>query len=336
VLKIQLEATTSAQTGQTAGLGMGPILPLGSYRLTMIRSADEEAYISHGLEKVKTIGGMPLKQMIKLKKTIVESLVKSPPAFGFDSLKAGRLDLSRPEIAAPLVVGALKELTGHSVPSADVLVRYHPLQNDDFRLESNLDRFGIDDQMSHRVLERAVCAAAGLNLRIEEMKAFEALNGVIDDDLAMMSAKFDFLIREFYPQTQEQRFARVLAIAGLPDLPEGNRTQLDADKLLKLRESPECSQFREWLQRVDTLDDAEVHDRVASLNARVQASFQSSAGKVARFIITTAAGLVLSNNPVAALGISAVDAFLLDKVFPQNGPAAVINRLYPSIFRPKL
>jgi hypothetical protein len=335
-LKIQLEATTSAQSGQTAGLAMGPLLPPGSFRLTMVRSADEDRYITHGLEKVQTIVGLTLKQVIKLKRTIVDNLVKSPPEFGYESLAAARIDLGRPTIARQLVAAALKELAGKAVSANDVSVRYHPLEGSDFCLESNLDRFGVDAEMSHRVLERAVCAAASLNFRIEEMKTFEALNGVLDEDLSLISCKFDFLVRELSPGTQEQRLARVLSVAGLPDLPEGNRTLIDAEKLLRLRESPECSEFREWLQRIDKLNDTEVRDRVAGLNARVQTFLRSSTGKVTRFLVTSAAGLVLTQNPVAALTISAIDTFLLDKVFPQNGPAAVVSRLYPSIFRPRL
>jgi hypothetical protein len=168
------------------------------------------------------------------------------------------------------------------------------------------------------------------------MKTFEALNGVLDDDFALLANKFDFLARELSPQAQEQRLARVLTIGGLPDLPEGNRTLLDAEKILRLREAPECSEFRRWLEGVDGMNDAEIRERVASLNARVQTFVRSSTGKAARFVVTSAAGFLLTHNPGAALGISAIDAFLLDKVFPQNGPAAVVNRLYPSIFRPRL
>jgi hypothetical protein len=327
-LRIQLDATTLAQSGNAAL--DGPVLPNGSYRLTRL-STDQDAYISHGLEKVKTIGGMELKQMIKLKRTIVDSLVSVPETLGFDSLKAARIDLARPELSKPVVARALKELAAVDVPPSEITIRFEPIDETAFHLESNLSRFGIDADMSHRVLERAALALAGLNFRIEEMRTFEALNGVLDDDVGMLASKYDVLLREMSPASQEGRFSRVLNVAGVPELPPDGHVFIDADKLLELRASTECSECREWLQRVDSLDDREIAERVASLNAKVGSFLQSSSGKAVRFLIVSAVGLTFA-APAVGFAASAIDAFLIDRVFRQNGPAAVINRLYPSIF----
>lgn len=327
-LRIQLDATTLSQSGH-APLD-GPVLPKGSYRLTRL-STDQDAYISHGLEKVKTIGGMDLKQMIKLKRTIVDSLVPVPETLGFDSLKAARIDLTRPELSKPAVARALKELATVDVPPSEIAVRFEPINETDFHLESNLATLGIDAEMSHRVLERAALALAGLNFRIEEMRTFEALNGVLDDDVGMLASKFDVLLREMSPASQEGRFSRVLNVAGVPALPPGGNVFIDAEKLLELRAATECSEFREWLHRVDSLDDREIAERVASLNAKVASFLQSSSGKAVRFLVVSGVGLAFA-GPAAGLAASAIDAFLIDRMFRQNGPAAVINRLYPSIF----
>src|SRR4051812_41937663 len=39
------------------------------------------------------------------------------------------------------------------------------------------------------------------------MKTFETLNGVRDQDVEMIASRFDFLLREVSPLSQEQRFA---------------------------------------------------------------------------------------------------------------------------------
>jgi hypothetical protein len=45
---------------------------------------------------------MKLKHMVKLKRTLVDSLVVVPETLGFDSLKAARIDLARPELSSIL------------------------------------------------------------------------------------------------------------------------------------------------------------------------------------------------------------------------------------------
>jgi hypothetical protein len=105
-------------------------------------------------------------------------------------------------------------------------------------------------------------------------------------------------------------------------------------KLLKVRESRECLEFRSWLQHLDEMSDAQIRDQVGALNSRVASVLQSTAGKTARFLVTKMLGIVLA--PAASAGADAVDAFLVDRVCRQSGPAVFLNHLYPSILRPKL
>jgi hypothetical protein len=331
-LKIQSEAIAPTQIGQTTGFRRGPLLPLCSFHFSVLKSADHRADIDHGLKKVDSIAGISLKQTIKLKRTIVDSLVRSPENAGFDALKAARTDLENNGLLQRFVARSLREFSGVIALPGDISLVVRDLGNDDFKIKSDLTKFGVDEKASHQILERAVIAIASMNYRLEEMRNFEALSGILDEDVDLIGSKLDLLARSVAPQHQERRFSRVLEIAGLPDFPEGSRPFVDAEMLLRARESRECLEFREWLQKVDSISDAEIADRVASLNSKVAGFLQSAPGKTARFLVTAATGFAFS-HPAAGLLASAIDSFLLDRIFRQSGPAALVNRLYPSIFR---
>ena len=101
-------------------------------------------------------------------------------------------------------------------------------------------------------------------------------------------------------------------IAELPtfQIKEGN---LDVEKFLKIRESSEASEFREWLSSVGEASDKEVRERVQSLRATFGTKIGSQFGKAMRFLITTGVGLI-PNAIVPAIALGFIDQFVLDKV----------------------
>ena len=44
-------------------------------------------------------------------------------------------------------------------------------------------------------------------------------------------------------------------------------------------------------------------------------------------------GIVGMFQPIAGIAISVLDTFLIEKLLPHSGPAAFVNKTYPSLFQ---
>jgi hypothetical protein len=174
---------------------------------------------------------------------------------------------------------------------------------------------------------------AGLNQRIAEMKAFDALSDFRPGDLPLFEAKLDFVISGIDPDKQLQRARRVLKLADLPDLGGvGTERKLDVERLLEVRESPECRGFREWLRSIDEASDDEVVERVKSLNSRVATALKSPIGKAVRLLVGTGLGLVPGVGTLLSTAASAIDLYLVDGLLRESGIVTFVGSSYPPLF----
>src|SRR4029077_10564109 len=101
------------------------------------------------------------------------------------------------------------------------------------------------------------------------------------------------------------------------------------EKLLRVRNSSEAREFRDWLGEIGCASDAEIKERVASLRTRAGLVTTSPAGKAMRFFVNTGLSLI-PNLAVPALLTGVLDQFILDRLLPRSGIAAFVNELYPS------
>lgn len=333
-LRIHCEARSVAQTGQAAILEKRQrkgVLPLCSYNLQIVSMTDREEYVSRCLQNVQRSVGISLKQEIKLKRAFIDAMVTTPENFGIEALRAVPQDIQNVDLMREVVIRAAREMTGTEIPRERVVVRAHQIDDEDFRVESNLQDLGKYGELeTHKILERAVLAVGGLNFRIEEMRTHNALSGVLGEDLPILMRKLDFITRELAPQNQERQFGRVVELAGFPDVVPG--TKLDVEKLLKVRDSRECREFRQWLQGIDSATDNELLQHLTGLKAKTDQLVQSRLGKSIRFLATTGLGVIPGLGTALGTIAGGLDMFVVDKLFTEAGPAAFVNRLYPSIF----
>jgi hypothetical protein len=70
---------------------------------------------------------------------------------------------------------------------------------------------------------------------------------------------------------------------------------------------------------------------LSKLRDLLRGAVHSPAGKGVRFAATTGVGLI-PGAQLAALGVGALDSFVLEKLIPEPGPTAFLSRLYPTIF----
>jgi hypothetical protein len=279
-----------------------------------------------------------LKQAIRVKQEIVAALAESPLNTGFATLDATRADLKNSDLLVDAIVRAAKEVAAVELHASEIVARLVMIDDVDFKIESNLsDHQRLDEAKAHLILQEAISAVANANFRVETMRNHNALNGVVGDDIPFLLGKLGFVLRDFAPQTQERRFDRVVELAGFPDISaESDARLIDVDQLLKVRQIRECAEFRDWLQRLDNRTEREIAERIRGFKARVAAFVQSNAGKAVRLLTTSAIGMLPQYGTAAGVIAGGLDAFLVDKVFSESGPAAFINKHYRSLFRPSL
>lgn len=336
---IHCDAFTIAQTGQAKALQSRVkkgLLPLCSYAFSPVSIPDWPSYIDECLRVLDPLTSISSTQRHTLKNLIASSAAKYPSHFGAATLAQLKTDLAtnRPAISL-LVKKSLAEQMGAAASKGDLILKVHQIDDTDFRVETNIaGQSKLSELDTHKMIERALLAAGGLNQQIEEMQTYSAISGFLQEEVPLFADKLDFLMSAILPQRQEERFRRVLTIKGIPELDRVDAdTRIDAERLLKIRDSVECREFRAWLSTIDCASDSEIRDKVDSLHSKVSAVMHTKPGTDLRFITITGIGLVPIMSPGLGVLFGALDRFLLEKVFPFSGPASFIDRLYPSIFR---
>ena len=166
------------------------------------------------------------------------------------------------------------------------------------------------------------------------MERHDALTGFRDGEMSLFEQRLAFLARRLDPDIHEERFTRVLTIAGLPEVnAETQPGVVDAGRLVEILRSDECREFRAWLRGVDSATDAEIEERFGKLREMISTAVHSKKGKAVRLAATTGIGFVPVAGQIAGIAAGALDSLLLDKLVPEPGPTSFLSQLYPSIFR---
>ena len=182
---------------------------------------------------------------------------------------------------------------------------------------------------AHRIVERGLLGLGGLTQRFAEMDVFAALSGFTETDLPLVEEQLKFFLR-ISAEVREKQFRRVVEIAGFPDFSSAiSDKKVNVERLLEVRQSGECREFREWLPTIDDASDAEIKDRISSLRSKLGNAIQSQSGKAIRLLATT--GIGIAGLP-AGIVAGVVDTFLLEKMLPNSGVVAFLSHLYPSVF----
>lgn len=258
-----------------------------------------------------------------------------PDDLAKDSLAQTSVDLlGKATIVRTTLVAALRKHFGIQQAPSSLTVTVESVGKNRYHCESNIPALlGFDELKAHHVLERALLGVAGMNMRIEEMRRHNALSGFDLDDVPVFDEKLRFLTQLISPEGLESAFCRVVELGGLPGAAlAGPTLRVDVDRLLKARESKECEEFRCWLGTSHRLTDSEIKDYMASFRAKLAGAVHSSFGTTIRWLVSTGVGLMPMYGTAIGAACGLIDAFLLEKVLPYDGPVAFISRKYPSIF----
>lgn len=246
--EIECEIVAVGQTGQTAVLESRAnkgILPPLSYSLAGIQIADRRKHIHDCLQPLHQIPGLTHKQVVKLKRMIADKIVHLPEGFTAKLAAQATADvLNKQHLVKKSVEMVVRQTLKVEPPEFSVSV--HAIDAEDIRVETDLmKRMDIDLPTAHKLVEGGLMGLGGLSLRFAEMEALSALSGFTDSDLPLVDEQLKFLLR-ISPEIKERQFRRVVEIAGFPDFaPALSEKRLNVRRLLEIRQSDECREFRE-------------------------------------------------------------------------------------------
>jgi len=335
-LKIYCHAISMGQFRQESEINIRNLRDtkiFGPYSFRIIREfkAKRKNNISlHFQKEIDTIDSVSLKKRIKLKHAILDVLENVPENAGVETSNNFKQDLisNSPAIKKALMV-RLKKFCRTKIENDDFFVKIHQIKEDDFEAESNLGNIlNLGDKIIFDVIQRSILAISSVSQRIEEMKTYNALSGFKEQELPVFQEKLNFLEKSISAKYKENRFQRIIRIKCFPCISIED-TKINIQKLLKIRESKEVKEFREWLPYIDKYSDLEISEKMENLKSKLAEYFNSNSSQIIRFLSYNVIGFI---SPPIGIILGALDIFLLKKILPKSGPLTFINKLYPSIF----
>lgn len=231
---------------------------------------------------------------------------------------------------SPHLVGESMRLAGRRrrIPIILPVFKTAIQRTDDLiQVNSDLCRSRIPRNELWEIMRDGLMAVATLEQNIGEMKNYNALGGFSAEELPMFEERMSSLARLAYPEA-ERRATRIARLTGLPGFDPQQR-RLDVGKLLQIRESDDLRAFRDWLAMSDGLADEAVREILRGFRARVSTFARVGSVTMTRWMVEQVAGLA---HPIIGAVVSALDTFLVEKLFPHSGPAAFVNKAFPSLF----
>ena len=299
-----------------------------TFSLIWIEAHDWDKYVSDCLSDVETDLSLPEPKWKQLRLRIEKCIKRVEPSIRQEVALAFLDTIDR----APTILAESVRVAGkrRRIPLVFPGFETHVERADDLiRVESDLKRIRIPQEELWEILRDGLMGIATMEQNIGEMKNYEALGGFSPEELVIFEKKMAGLARLVRAEDTQERITRIVRVTGLPRFSPENMT-LNFKKLMRVRESDDLRAFRDWLATSDSLTDREVRDVLRGYRAMVSNFVQAGSVTLTRLVVEALVGLY---HPAAGLTLSALDTFLIEKLFPRSGPAAFVNKSYPSLFQ---
>jgi hypothetical protein len=325
ILKVSCEVTTTALDRHLNGVRQ---LPLLQFRQDIIGVPDHEKYLEDCMGALLQITGLSNASRANLAEKLSKNIVR--PQVGYES---GLLNQIHADLKsnAYLIQSLIANEPRLAINPDSISVKVEEIAPGTQRFETNLpDLIGVSLDQEHAILASVVRATANLNQRLADMQTYSAITLFQESEAPLLFGKIYGIIAPHNPTFLEDAFLRVLKLTDIPDLLVTGR--INAEKLLEIRDSHECREFRSWLTRTDDIDDKELKRLITGFRARASSFVSSASGKTIRLAANAGLGLIPGYGTIISLAEGVVDTFLLDKLLPSSGVLSFLNNSIPSVF----
>jgi hypothetical protein len=308
---------------------------LNKFSLVTVFHPDPSNQANIYIDKIIKDLNLQGRQIVQIRKTIYSVLI-NPEIRSDNFTEKSTLDeiINNPNILSETCSLSIKTNLGLSIEPSKIKIYPKRIDACEVEIDSNLTNgLKLSELNSQKTIVGGILSIAGRNDRINQMRQHSCLSGFSAEDIPFFSEKLSFLLDQINPQKKEQQFQKIIEIRGLPTISMKNTVSLNAKELINLRESKECQEFRQWLSITNEMSDKEIEEEAQNLTGHIGSFIHSDIGRSLRFFVINAIGFVPLVGQIASIGLSAVDEFLIEKIFPYSGPISFIDNLYPSIFK---
>jgi hypothetical protein len=306
-------------------------LPPNHFSFGVASATNQEGMFKLGLAGLQGIPGLNNADRAAIEDLALKSIIPLPDNYGQDLLNQFDSDI-RGNIAVLRLAleQCLKSQVTIGIPLSELVVEVEETDHRVFHIKAPLSAYGIPPEKSHALLKSSVLAVSNIDQRLAEMQAYSAISGFLEQEATFLFGRLSGVMSRQNPRRAEEQFKRVIELADIPDFEPG--TRIDVRRLLQVRDSAECREFREWLTSAEDVSDAEIKGMLSSVRSRMGSIAASRRGKIVRLAATTGVGLIPVVGPIVGAAAGAIDSFLVEKVLPRSGIVAFLTETYPSLF----
>jgi hypothetical protein len=322
------DMSKGSRSDAATGWGRGPLPPL-SFHFGCVQPMH---YLDRGLRRVEQIDGLSIADINVLQGALVSRLVSVDERLDRRALEALQDDVAadRPYLRDAVAI-ALSRRLKREVRNDPWVCRFDTVIQADYAAITNIgDVFGLDPEQVHSVIASGLMAVGELNVTLEQMRQYNGTAELRPSDAALLGSRLAFLLERANSDRDVPQLWRMLALRGVPAVngipPRG---AVDLRALLAMRDAPEWTDFRQWLQGAEVVGDAELETEFRSLRSRVGRLFSHPAARTIRWLSTKALDMSSTGAGLAAEGL---DAFL-SNLLQTSRPVTFLNRSVQSVFR---
>lgn len=308
-------------------------VPAEHFTFGIVNAANRDGDLRKELRALQSIAGLKNDERNAIEQAAWSSMVRPPETFGADLLQQVDADIraNSPSLKIGILNQLRQEFKHFDMAHREIEVNVEESQQRIFHIKVTIPEvLGLSSEKKHLLLQQSVNAVANLNQRLAEMAAYSALTGFLESEAPLLFGKLAGILSPQNPNIAEEQFKRVVEIANVPDFKPGQK--IDIEKLMKIRESEECRNFRGWLSTAEDISDEEIRNLAEGMRNKLGSLASSYGGKAVRLAATTLIGLIPGAGLVLGPAAGAVDSFLVDRVLPRSGILAFLTETYPSLF----
>ncbi|BCL61976.1 hypothetical protein DGMP_26690 [Desulfomarina profundi] len=134
------------------------------------------------------------RQFQSIKRQVVNNIMESPDEIRFSLMGAIISDLKNNIDSIPFLISKKLKEKQKNVSPEQIRIKTIQLSEKDFKVETNLqDILNYNIEEEHKIVQSALLALGSFNQRLIEMKAYDAVTILDEEDQSLFDKKYQFL-----------------------------------------------------------------------------------------------------------------------------------------------
>jgi hypothetical protein len=273
------------------------------------------------LKKARRSLGLSKKELHQVRDLILTtSLIIHPKKLSFISDFCNDLNENH-DLFCSILIDHLINKHGFSLCLLDIEFSILEIEENVFEIRTNLpEKLDIPAETLHEYLKPRFFDISGCNLSILRTMNAGAICGLPENHADIVARRADWIASVQSQSDARPAFTKILEATNVPTLEPD--TRIDAEALIKLRESDEARVFRDWIHGKPDLTGAEIGDLLGGWRHRLGDIVDRPIGKTLRLIASL--GVSAGFGDPSGLSGAAADTYL-KQLLPTTGPISFIR-----------